>query len=71
MDDAPRADFWDMQRHTLQRLLAKLDEDDAAAGARRRLRGPLGRGGELGDVQGLVVRIHRPQGDGGALEYGI
>ena len=60
-NNEPRADFWDMQRHTLQRLLTKIDEAEEASGGSRR-RGRRGRGGR-DDVKGLVVRLHRPEND--------
>ena len=66
VEDEPRADFWDMQRHTLQRLVAKLEDQDGESSSRRRGKRHL----DTRDMRGLVVRVHRPPSEDN-LEYGI
>ena len=70
-NDGPRADFWDLQRQTLHRLVSKL-EGGPGEGRVERLRRMLG-GGEPArgsDVSGMVVRVHRPHKQTG-MDFGI
>ena len=70
--DEPRADFWDMQRHTLLRMASKLDDHDERQGLGARRRGRIGVPSDdpLAGLDGMVVRIHRPHNED-PLDYGI
>ena len=65
--DSSSAEFWEMQRHTLQKIMSRMgDEQQGGHG------GVGGKGGlspDLSNMKGVVVKVHRPPPDG--LDFGI
>ena len=65
--DSSSAEFWEMQRHTLQKIMSRMgDEQQGGHG------GGGGKGGlspDLSNMKGVVVKVHRPPPDG--LDFGI
>ena len=58
-----------MQRHTLQKIMSRMGGTEHAHDGEERGDGKGGLGPDLGNMKGVVVKVHRPPPD--RLDFGI